>query len=77
MLDSVDVWLLSRPSLINQRKQTILPTVMQRQQLADSLARYMNQLGLERRVKTRTLRTPERRSTTKRRYQRDGYSRQW
>jgi hypothetical protein len=55
MLDSVDVWLLSRPNLINQRKQSVLPAVIQRQQLADGLSRYLNQLGMERRHKLKTL----------------------
>jgi hypothetical protein len=32
-----------------------LPAVIQRQQLADGLSRYLNQLGMERRHKTKTL----------------------
>jgi len=52
LLDSVDAWLLTQPSLVNARKRTLLPVVLQRQQLADSLARYMAQLGLKRRAKT-------------------------
>ena len=51
MLDSIDVWLLQQPSLVNLRKRTLLPVVLQRQQLADSLARYMTTLGLERKQK--------------------------
>lgn len=38
LLDSVDTWLLSQPSLINKRKRTLLPVVLQRQTLADGLA---------------------------------------
>ena len=55
LLDSVDMWLLVQPSLINQRKRMLLPVVLQRQQLADALARYLNQLGMERRHKVKTL----------------------
>ena len=51
LLQSVDHWLLQQRSLINLRKRALLPVVVQRQQLADSLARYMAQLGLERRSK--------------------------
>jgi len=51
LLDSVDVWLLRQPSLVNSRKRCLFPVVLQRQQLADALARYMTQLGLERKAK--------------------------
>ncbi len=51
ILDSVDNWLLTQPSLINLRKRALLPVVTQRQQLADALARYMTTLGLERKAK--------------------------
>ncbi len=51
LLDSVDAWLLQQPSLINHRKRSVHPVVLQRQQLADSLIRAMSQLGLERRSK--------------------------
>ena len=47
MLDSIDNWLLQQPSLVNHRKRALLPVVRERQQLADALARYMTQLGLE------------------------------
>jgi hypothetical protein len=49
LLDSIDAWLLSQPSLVNARRRTLHPVVVQRQQLADALARYMNMLGLKRR----------------------------
>jgi hypothetical protein len=49
LLDSIDAWLLTQPTLINARKRTVFPVVLQRQQLADALARYMVQLGLARR----------------------------
>lgn len=51
LLDSIDAWLVKQPSLVNHRKRALLPVVLQRQQLADALARYMTQLGLERRAK--------------------------
>lgn len=49
ILDSVDVWILTQPSLINVRRNALLPVVRERQILADALARYMTMLGLERR----------------------------
>jgi hypothetical protein len=49
LVDSIDTWLLTQPTLINGRKRAVLPVVLQRQQLADALARYMVQLGLARR----------------------------
>jgi hypothetical protein len=55
IIDSLDVWLLSQETLINKRKKSIIPAVMQRQQLADGLARYLAQLGLARRTKVQTL----------------------
>lgn len=55
LLDSVDVWLLQQLSLVNKRKKSLLPVVRERQQLADGLARYLGQLGLEKRVKVKTL----------------------
>ena len=55
LLDSIDAWLLAQPSLVNARKKALLPVVKERGVLADALARYLGQLGLERRVKTRTL----------------------
>ena len=48
ILDSLDVWLLTQETLINKRKKSLIPAVMQRQQLADGLARYLAQLGLDR-----------------------------
>jgi hypothetical protein len=51
LLESVDAWLLVQPTLVNSRKRTLLPVVRERQGLADSLARYLVQLGLERRAK--------------------------
>jgi hypothetical protein len=53
LLDSVDAWLLEQPTLINARRRAVLPVVLQRQQLADALARYLQALGLERRTPAR------------------------
>jgi hypothetical protein len=50
-VDSLDAWLLAQRSLIQAKKRAVLPVVLQRQQLADALARYLVQLGLERRAK--------------------------
>ncbi len=54
ILDSLDTWLLTQPSLVLARKRMVMPVVMQRQQIADALARYMGQLGLERRARDLT-----------------------
>lgn len=51
MLQSVDKFLLEQKSLVNKSQRQLLPVVLQRQQLADALARYMAQLGLKRRAK--------------------------
>jgi hypothetical protein len=55
LLDSIDAWLLTQDSLINKRKRSLLPVVLQRQSLADGFARYLSQLGLERRHKVKSL----------------------
>jgi hypothetical protein len=54
MVDSIDAWLLVQPSLVNARRRALHPVVLQRQQLADGLARYLTQLGLQRRSKKTT-----------------------
>jgi len=55
LLDSIDTWLLTQPSLVNARKKALLPVVRERQTLADGLARYLAQLGLHRRVKAASI----------------------
>jgi hypothetical protein len=50
LLDSIDGWLLKQPTLINRRKRCLIPVVRERQILADALAHYLGQLGLERRA---------------------------
>ena len=52
ILDTLDAWMVLQKSLVNHRKRVVYPAVLQRQQMADSLARYMTQLGLEKRSKT-------------------------
>jgi hypothetical protein len=49
LLDSIDEWLLAQPSLVNGRRRSVHPVVLQRQHLADGLARHLGMLGLERR----------------------------
>ena len=51
MLQSVDKFLLEQPSLVNKSKRQLFPVVLQRQQVADALARYMGQLGIKKRAR--------------------------
>lgn len=51
LLDSIDAWLLVQPSLVNARKKALLPALVQRQQLAEGLAKHLERLGLERKAK--------------------------
>lgn len=52
LLDSVDAWLLTQPTLVNGRKKSLLPAVKERQALADGLAKYLSMLGLKRQIKS-------------------------
>jgi hypothetical protein len=54
MISSVDAWILSQPSLIT-RERTLIPVILQRQALVDSLTRMLTTLGLQRRHKIKTL----------------------
>jgi len=54
MIGSLDAWITSQPTLMTRNK-TLIPVILQRQQLVDSLTRMLSQLGLERRVKTKSL----------------------
>jgi hypothetical protein len=47
-LDHIDGWLAAQHSLINQRTRSVLPVLVQRQGLADHLARLLDKLGLDR-----------------------------
>lgn len=51
LLESVDRWLLAQPSRVNKSRRQLFAVVLQRQQLVDSLARLLGQLGLERKAK--------------------------
>ena len=55
LLDSIDSWLLTHKTLVVAKRKALLPAVLQRQQLADGLAKYLNMLGLERRHKVKTI----------------------
>ena len=48
-LDSLDAFLMTQPSLVNARRRSVIPVLRERQALADSLARVLQSLGLERR----------------------------
>jgi hypothetical protein len=50
-VDHLDAYLMQQRSLINRKTKTALPVLLQRQALADSLARHMSLVGLERRTK--------------------------
>ena len=54
LLASVDRFLLEQESLVNKSKRQLFPIVLQRQTLADALAKYMAQLGLKKRSKPAT-----------------------
>ena len=56
-VNSLDAWLATQP-LVLKRKKTVIPVVMQRDTLAESLARQLMRLNspeLRRRTKQRTL----------------------
>src|SRR5262245_29121247 len=54
MIGSLDAWITSQQTLIT-RERKLLPVVLQRQTMVDSLTRMLVQLGLERRVRQKTL----------------------
>jgi hypothetical protein len=51
ILDSVDAWLLSQPTLINKRARAVLPAVRDRNALVTTLRGLLTDLGLRRRVR--------------------------
>jgi hypothetical protein len=55
LLDSIDAWLLSQPSLINRRRKSLLPLVAQRMSVDAALTRTLTTLGLKRREREVTL----------------------
>jgi hypothetical protein len=52
ILDSVDAWLLTQPTLIAKRTRGVLPAVRDRQALVSTLRGLLSDLGLKRRGKT-------------------------
>jgi hypothetical protein len=50
-VEALDDWLLRQPPLIMRRKQAVLPVLLQRQQLVDSVARLLERIGLERKAR--------------------------
>ncbi len=51
ILDSIDAWLLTQPTLINKRTRSVLPAVRDRQALVSTLRGLLGDLGLKRRSK--------------------------
>jgi hypothetical protein len=52
ILDSVDAWLLSQPTLVNKRQRSVIAAVQQRNALVSTLKGLLEALGLKRRTKT-------------------------
>jgi hypothetical protein len=50
-VESLDAFLMEQESLVNKKKRAVLPCVLERQRLADSLVAVLSRLGLERRAK--------------------------
>jgi hypothetical protein len=51
LVHSIDNYLLSLGGLVNRRKRSLWPIVKERTALADSLARYVAMLGLQKKQK--------------------------
>jgi hypothetical protein len=47
-LDHIDAWLVEQQALVNRRSRSVLPVLLQRQTLAEHLARLLDRLGLDR-----------------------------
>jgi hypothetical protein len=47
-LDHLDSWLATQQTFINRRARSVFPALLQRQALADHLARLLDKLGLDR-----------------------------
>jgi hypothetical protein len=47
-LDHLDAWLAAQQTLINRRSRTVLPVLLQRQSIADHLAKLLDRIGLDR-----------------------------
>ncbi|MCC6765252.1 MAG: hypothetical protein IT293_11380 [Deltaproteobacteria bacterium] len=51
IVEALDDWIMRQPSLVLHRKRAVVPVLLQRQQLADSLARTLERLGLDRKAR--------------------------
>jgi hypothetical protein len=51
LLDVVDTYLMTLPTIINRRYKKLMPIILQRNQLAESLQKTLDRLGLDRRAK--------------------------
>jgi len=47
LIEHLDSFILSQPSLVNKKRRSLYPIVRDRQHLVDSLARMLGQLGLK------------------------------
>ncbi len=47
-LDHLDAWLAGQQTLINRRSRSVLPVLLQRQSIAEHLAKLLDRLGLDR-----------------------------
>lgn len=48
LVDHVDAWLFAQPLLVNRRSRALVPVLVQRQALAEHLAKLLDRLGLDR-----------------------------
>ncbi len=48
LLDRTDAWIVEQGSLVNRKTKALLPVVVQRQSLAEHLAKLLDRLGLDR-----------------------------
>jgi hypothetical protein len=47
-LNHIDCFLMQQPGLVNKRRKSVIPVLMERQKLVDSLAKLLTQIGLHR-----------------------------
>ncbi len=47
-LDHLDAWLAGQQTLVNRRSRSVLPVLLQRQSIAEHLAKLLDRLGLDR-----------------------------
>ncbi len=47
-LDHLDAWLTGQQTLVNRRSRSVLPVLLQRQSIAEHLAKLLDRLGLDR-----------------------------